>query len=63
MSEHSSNTTAEIRGSLAQAWRRRDGHGVWFYGTWLFNRYYGTAILVNVVVAAVCAFLTLRFQG
>lgn len=23
---------------------------MWFYGTWLFNRYYGTAVAINVLV-------------
>lgn len=55
------NTTAEVREHLARAWRQRDPHGIWFYGTWLFNRCYGTAVLVNVAVAVVCVSVTLHF--
>lgn len=49
--------TAHVRGMLAQRWRERSWRGVWFYGTWLFNRYYGTAILANIAVALAAIFI------
>ncbi|PZF11736.1 hypothetical protein [Curtobacterium sp. MCLR17_034] len=55
----STESNASIRAHVARARRERDLRAMWFYGTWLFNRYYGTAIVVNVVVAAACVVASL----
>jgi hypothetical protein len=53
-------SNASIWAHFVQARRERDLHAMWFYGSWLFNRYYGTAIVVNAAVAAVVAAAMLK---
>jgi len=56
-------SNADIRHHLRRAWAQRDGHAIWFYGSWLFNRYYGTVILVNAAVIVFVAAAALAWKA
>ena len=58
-----SEETADIKRHLRRAWQQRDRHGVWFYGTWLFHRYYGTAIVINMVTISTTVALVLMWKA
>ncbi|MGH3703014.1 MAG: hypothetical protein ACRDT9_00155 [Agromyces sp.] len=51
-------TNRYIRSMLRLRWRERDAHGVWFYGTWLLNRFYVIGIVGGVAGGLVGFWLT-----
>lgn len=56
-------TNRYIRSMLRLRWRERDARGVWFYGTWLLNRFYVLGVLAAIAGGTLGIWLTNILMG